>query len=436
MFSSLASYARQMFGRTSVSTGVRPAGMSREDALALGFITASDEADTLSAVNRCITLIANILSAVPIYVKKFSDSKGWEAVPDHPVQYLLSETSDVNDPYHDTTVFAHHWRFSSVLQMLLTGNSCLNIYRNERFQPIKLEFNISPRKLVPHIEPRTLAQRYEFFNGYRLSYLDKSQVLHFAYMPLDGFVGRSPIQIGLDSFRTTSLAEKRSAENMRKGRPEGFITSKGVLDEPKRKEIRDEFEKIHTEERKRVGVLYGDMNWIPYGFSPADMELLSTRKFQLEETCRWFGVPPHMLYTGDKNSYNLAAQLLIEFMQSTIYPMAKQLANSMLMRLFTVSERRRAGYALYFDFDELFRYDSSTYLPAMVQRLQNGIITPNDWRDSECRVRVPDGEKPIIMASQFAPMSQMFATTDVNKVANPTDPTSPNPDKGAANGGT
>lgn len=54
-----------------------------------------------------------------------------------------------------------------------------------------------------------------------------------------------------------------------------------------------------------VGILSGGADWKQYGFSADAIQLLQTRKFQVNEMCRWFGVPPHMLYEIENKATRL-----------------------------------------------------------------------------------------------------------------------------------
>ena len=387
-------------------------------------------AEQLSAVHRCATVISSIIASIPIRVVKFSEEKGWTQTLDHPAHWLLNHGSDTFPlgSRSPNVVTAFGWKQAAIIQMLYTGNSCLPVRRNQRFQVSALSVYTSPKSCLPkYRDDRDRTHYYEVTDGvggYRE--LPPDDVLHLAYFPTDGFMGQSPIDIGLSSFKLTSAAENRSSSFVSNGRPDGFLTTVGTMTEQQKVETRAAWRRVHSDNPdKEVGILSGGMDWKQYGFSAEAIQLLQTRKFQIEEICRWFGVPPHMLYQIEKSSYSAASQLMVEFFQSTIMPLLASFKSSLRTTLFTTAERERAYYDLSFDLDQLYMIDSSTYLPRMTQRLQNGVMTINDWRDTENRPRVPEGDKPLVMASQFAPLSSMFATTDPNKVTNPTDPTKP-----------
>ncbi|MBW4971905.1 phage portal protein, partial [Croceibacter atlanticus] len=44
-----------------------------------------------------------------------------------------------------------------------------------------------------------------------------------------------------------------------------------------------------------VFVLEGGMKFSAISLSPADSQLLETRRWHVEEICRWFGIPPILI---------------------------------------------------------------------------------------------------------------------------------------------
>ena len=423
-------YIRKLFSFNTYTDHRQPIPGSFDDFLRRPLTTA----EQLSAVHRCATVISSIIASIPVRVVKFSEDKGWTQTLEHPAHWLLNHGSDTFPlgSRSPNVVTAFGWKQAAIIQMLYTGNACLPVRRNQRYQVSALSVYTSPKSCIPkYRNDQARTHYYEVTDGignYRE--LSPDEVLHLAYFPTDGFMGQSPIDIGLSSFKLTSSAENRSASYVESGRPEGFLSTASTMTDQQKADTRDAWRRIHTDNpNKEVGILSGGMDWKQYGFSAEAIQLLQTRKFQIEEICRWFGVPPHMLYQIEKSSYSTASQLMVEFFQSTIMPLLTSFQASLRQTLFTTAERERAYYDLSFDFDHLFMIDSGTYLPRMTQRLQNGIMTINDWRDTENRPRVPEGDKPLIMASQFAPLSQMFETQNAEKATNPTDPTKP-ADKG------
>ena len=76
----------------------------------------------------------------------------------------------------------------------------------------------------------------------------------------------------------------------------------------------------------------GEMAILDRGFkfnrlqmSSTDAELLSTRKFQIEEIARWFRIPPHKLMDMSKSTFNNVEQQDINYSTDTITPWIRRL---------------------------------------------------------------------------------------------------------------
>lgn len=394
----------------------------------LGINQQSQSSLNLSTVHRCITLISNIVAAIPVRVVRWNSSTGYETIETHPVSYILTYCSNPSSPRDPLTLPSFVWKQTAMAQLLASGNSCMPLFRNKDYKPVGLKLAANPASCIPKKQQRDPLRYYEYTDDYtRLSYLTTEDVLHLRIHATDGFIGQSPIIIGASSMGITHNAEKRSNTMVKNGRPEGFLQFPQIVHSDQKKEIREEWRKLHMNpDEYNVGILSGGADWKQYGFSADAIQLLQTRKFQVNEMCRWFGVPPHMLYEIEKQSYSTATQLMAEFLQSTIIPYLEMWRTTLRHQLFTMVEHRREGYDIVFDIDELSRADQAMYTTTIIKHIQNALITINDVRDNFRRPRVEHGDDPMMMTSQMAPLG-----TDPY---NPTDPTKKEGDPSAQQG--
>lgn len=405
--------------RVNQDRSVTPAGHYSATGFAqtMGIGYQSSNPLELSTVFRCITLISNIIAAIPVRVVRFNSSTGYETVETHPVSHILSYCSNPSSPRSPTAMPAFLWKQIAMTQLLASGNACLPITRGSDYKPIAVSIAASPSSCLPQKQQIDPLRYYQYVDDYsRLRYLETEDVLHLRINAHDGFIGKSPIVIGASSMAISTNAEKRADTFVRNGRPEGFLKFDTMLTPQHKTEIREEWRKLHMNpDDYNVGVLSGGADWKQYGFSAEAIQLLQTRKFQATDTCRWFGVPPHMIYEIEKQSYSTATQLMAEFLQSTIFPYIELWRTTLRMQLFTMMEYRREGYDIVFDTDELSRADLAAYTTTTIQHLHNGIITVNDWRDRLRTKRVEHGDTPMQMSSQLSPLG--------TNPYNPTDPT-------------
>ena len=70
----------------------------------------------------------------------------------------------------------------------------------------------------------------------------------------------------------------------------------------------------------RVAVLEEGMKFQSIGIPPEQAQFLETRKFQIDEICRIFRVPPHMVGSLDKSSFSNIEQQSLSFVDDTLRP--------------------------------------------------------------------------------------------------------------------
>ena len=87
----------------------------------------------------------------------------------------------------------------------------------------------------------------------------------------------------------------------------------------------------------------------------AAAQFLETRKFQVNEICRIFRVPPHMIADLEKSSFNNIEQQSLDFVTNTIRPWLVRIEQSIFQQLLTEEEQQK--YFVKFNVDGLLRGD-------------------------------------------------------------------------------
>ena len=132
------------------------------------------------------------------------------------------------------------------------------------------------------------------------------------------------------------------------------------------------------------------MNWFemgmkfdPVAMSPQDIELLSSRKFQLEEICRWFGVPSVLVNdtSGSTTWGSGIEQLVSGFYKINLRPYLERFEASVSANLFSPEEADQ--YEFEFDFEGLLRSDLKSRLEGYRTAIAGTILTPNEVRRIE-----------------------------------------------------
>ncbi len=156
--------------------------------------------------------------------------------------------------------------------------------------------------------------------------------------------------------------------------------------------IRDSWNKIYrgSENAHKVAVLEEGMSVKTLSMPPEQAQFLETRKFQIEEICRIFRVPPHLVANLDRATFSNIEHQSISFVVHTIRPWLVRLEQAFNKALF--SEKEKGDYFTSFVVDGLLRGDYASRMQGYSVGIQNGFMSPNDVRSLENMNPIPDEE--------------------------------------------
>lgn len=161
------------------------------------------------------------------------------------------------------------------------------------------------------------------------------------WMGLDGVrLAREAIGLAIATEEHGSLQFKNGSVTS------GILSTESMLDPKKSKELRESWE-ARTANGKRfsTGILWGGLKWQPTTTPNDQAQYLETRKFQVEEVCRAFGVDPVMVGYSDKAStYASVEQKYIGHVVNTLQPWGTRIEQSANRQLLTESQRAAGDY--------------------------------------------------------------------------------------------
>jgi HK97 family phage portal protein len=116
---------------------------------------------------------------------------------------------------------------------------------------------------------------------------------------------------------------------------------------------------------------------------------LETRKFQVIDICRLYGVPPHRLGELDKATLNNVEQQAQQYIDSALKPLARSIEQ--LFDHHLLFDDERSIFECKFDFDDMTRGDMKTRFEAYQIGLLNGFLNRNEVRSRENLDPIDDG---------------------------------------------
>lgn len=140
----------------------------------------------------------------------------------------------------------------------------------------------------------------------------------------------------------------------------------------------------------RVAILEEGMRFEPIAIPNNEAQFLETRKFQVDEICRIFRVPPHLVGDLEHATFSNIEHMSIDFAVHTIRPWLVRIEQSMNRALFTDQEKRR--FYVQFNIDGLMRGDYKSRMEGYAIARQNGWMSANDIRALENQNPIPAEE--------------------------------------------
>lgn len=154
--------------------------------------------------------------------------------------------------------------------------------------------------LLPDKMPVSRSEKGEIYYVYNKEghdyILRKEEVLHIPGLSFDGLIGYSPIAMAKNAIGMAIATEEYGAKFFANGANlGGVLEHPGVVKDPQR--IKDRWNSVYqgTSNAHRVAVLEEGMKFSPIGIPPEQAQFLETRKYQTEEICRIFRIPPHLV---------------------------------------------------------------------------------------------------------------------------------------------
>ena len=383
-------------GSTQRNEGIQITGPATYDEAAAVDVT-EDSAMQISAVWACVKLLAETVASLPVNTYK-KTANGRELAPDIWFAQLMSRKPN---RYQTRVEFFE----TLMLNLALHGNAYCKIVRVGG--KIRSLLPIMSSQVEPMLLPDgSVVYQYQSDGGMEVY---SSESIWHVKLYGNGIIGKSPIAFGRNMIGVAQAAEKTVTKIYTNGgKRSGVLSIDRLLTPEQRQAVRDNFSTLTTGTSERLLVLENGMKFDPISMSPQDIELLASRKYQLEEICRWFGVPSVLVNdtSGSTTWGSGVEQLVSGFYKLNLRPYLERIENSVSCNLFSANEAKE--YEFEFDFEGLLRSDFKSRLEAYRTAVAGTIMTPNEVRKLEGLPLVEGGDM-LLSQVNMAPINTLGA---------------------------
>jgi HK97 family phage portal protein len=337
-----------------------------------------------SAVWRCVALISQVSSSLPLHV--YQD----------PGRERVDTRDNLLDDPHPELPALEVWRLSYV-HRCLWGNSYAQKIRNRAGQVVEL-WPITPDRVQVGLSRATGTERpvkvFRVFDDWGAEHaLTSNEILHIPALGYDGVCGLSPIRAAAEGIGMGLAAEKYGAKLFGSG-----STMSGILQVEQRL-TKDQADALKARWQAKVGgvenaheiaVLDNGATFESITMPNKDSQFIESRQFQIGEVARYFGIPQFLIGETSKST-SWGTGLEQQALAFVVYDLAPGWLSPTEARLNKELLRPRNQKAEY-SVEGLLRGDTSARGAFYRVMREVGAFSANDIRALENRPPIEGGD--------------------------------------------
>lgn len=362
---------------------------------AAGVVVNEETALRQTVVYRCVRLLAETVSTLPVHVYR-ETAAGPVRARTHALYELLHDQAN--------PLMTSAEMFEVKMTSLLL--------RGEAYTHVRRGFDGEVRELVPlhpdrvevRVAPGGRELLYLIDGGAQV--LHTGEVWHVKGLTRDGIRGLTPIAYNREAIGLAMAAEAHGAHVFAQAaQPSGVLVHPGKLKPETKQKLAESWQRAYSGAGVgKVAVLEEGVEWKQLSMNAQDAQYIETRKFQVGEIARIFGVPPHKVGDLGRATWANIEHQNIEFVQDTLRAWLKKFEATARRDLLLPSERR--DHYVEFSLEGLLRGDTLSRYQAYEIAIRAGVMSPNEARRLENRAPYDGGDefiRPLNMTTVPAP---------------------------------
>jgi len=282
-----------------------------------------------------VRIITSTIASLPFIVYSRLDNGGKDRQTGHRVYSLLH---DRPNEYMDAIAFLE----TRQAHVLTYGNGYAEIQRDGAGRPVALW------PLLPDRTTRIIKDGKPYYEV-RLPvggqvYLEDYNVLHIKGLGFDGYTGYNVVDYHKEAI-AYGIAVKEYGARFFSGdaSPGGVLEHPAALSDTAKKHLEESWNAGHTglKQAHRMAILEEGMKWTQQGVDPKQAQALEVQKYTVDDCSRIFQIPPHMLGSMDRATFNNIEEQNLKFLAMTMLYWFRKWEQECNYKLFMPSETGR-----------------------------------------------------------------------------------------------
>jgi len=361
----------------------------------------------VTTVFACVRVLSESVGMLPCKLYKQTGNKK-EVASAHNVHRLLSVAPN---SYMTAQEF---WELL-VVCLCLRGN--FYAYKNTLGGEVRELLPIDPSRVKPKInDDWSISYEVRFKDGVKT--LSQDELWHVRLFTVDGLNGLNPIAYARQAISLGLSTEEHGSRLFTNGAvASGVLRTEQALTDEAFERLKTQFHGEHmgVANAHKPMILEMGLDWKPISLNAEDSQFLETRRFQRDEICAIFRVPPHLVANIQNASLNNTETLGLQFMNYSLVPYLTRIEMRVLVGLLSAKDQK--NYYAKFNAGALLRGDIKTRFEQYVKGIQNGILSPNECREYEDLNPREGGEIYLTPMNLTTRPNQDQEADDANKTA-------------------
>jgi HK97 family phage portal protein len=338
-----------------------------------GVVVTHETALEVPAVWCAVNFIANTIASLPLQVFRKS-GEGRDTVESDPLYGILHDA-----PNDELTSFM--WRKGTMVNVLLRGRGVSFIERNKAGRVMNI-WPLDTDKLT--IERKSGRKLYHYDDGGRKVTYAATEVLDLTFMlkpdgvshvdPVTKLKGAVGLSLALDEYARKFFANGGVPPLALYG-PMPSPAAAARASQDVEKAVREA-----NAERRNVMIMPTGHELKAVGVDPDKSQMVESRRMQIEEIARIYGLPPVFLQDLTHGTFSNTEQQDLALTKHLISQWVKAWEQELNLKLF--SARNRTKFCE-FNIDGLLRGEFRTRMEGYAKGIQNAIYTPDEVRAME-----------------------------------------------------
>ncbi|WP_147565136.1 phage portal protein [Clostridium tyrobutyricum] len=344
----------------------------------------ANTAMSFTAVFACNRVLSETLASCPIFLYE-KDSKGNRVqvtdVPEYQLMHYTPNPEMTPGEFKETGMSNMNLGGNFIAQKVFNLHGDLLELRPILWNRVRIDIDKDTGRLLYFIDGKTEPKT-------------RDEILHIPGLTLDGYIGVTPLTYAALTI-DIGLSQDKFERNFYHNR----ASTSGIFQYPN--ELGDEaFQRLKKDIKKNYTglqnagvpmILEGGGQFKEVTMKLTDAQFLESKRFRIEDVCRIFRIPLHLVQDLTRSTNNNIEHQSLEFIVYTMLPWFKRWEENLNLQLLSNESKTKNRY-FEFKVDALLRGDAQTRASAYAQGRQWGWLSVNDIRRLENMDPIENGD--------------------------------------------